>query len=190
MKTLIKKRIMMFLIRINVGDHMKVVNKIGEFIDKHIGLRVFKTAFAVCASLYVSMLLGSRSYFSGLAAVITMQSSISSSFEFGRNRIYATFMGICVALIFHMVGFLGMFAIFIGIMIVIRLCMVFHWKKSVSLACIVFILVMLFNPESSRFAHPYQYGLIRLVDTAVGVIISLLVNQYIFPPREDADHDS
>lgn len=168
---------------------MKIVKRIGESIDKYIGLRVFKTALAVCASLYVSKLLGSRSYFSGLAAVITMQNTISSSFEFGRNRIYATIMGICVALLFHMVGFLGMFAIFIGIMIVIKLCMVFHWKKSVSLACIVFILIMLFNPESSRFAHPYQYGFIRLIDTAVGVIISLLVNKYVFPPHEEEiDH--
>ena len=166
---------------------MKAVEKIGAFIDKHIGLRVFKTAFAVCASLYVSKLLGSQSYFSGLAAVITMQSSISSSFEFGRNRIYATIMGICIALIFHMVGFLGMFAIFVGIIIVIRLCMAFDWKKSVSLACIVFILVMLFNPQSSRFDHPYQYGFIRLIDTTVGVIISLLVNKYVFPPQEDMD---
>ena len=164
---------------------MNIYRKIGDVIDRYIGLRIFKTALAVCASLYISRFFGSQSYFSGLAAVITMQSSISSSFEFGLNRIYATVMGIGVALLFHLIGFLGMPAIFVGIIIVIKFCLIFHWKKSVSLACIVFILVMLFNPSTSRYAHAYHYGLIRLIDTAVGVVISLLINHFLFHPKEE-----
>lgn len=151
-----------------------------DIIDRHIGLRIFKTALSVCIAIYLSKILGHGSYFAGLAAVITTQNTIESSWEFGKNRIYATIVGIVVAFGFHLFGILAFYAIFIGIIIVIKICLKFGWKKSVSLACIVFIVVMMFNPSASRYISPYHYGLIRFIDTVIGVIISLLINQYIF----------
>lgn len=150
-------------------------------IDHYIGLRIFKTALSVFVAIYMSRILGHDSYFAGLAAVITTQNTIESSWEFGKNRIYATMTGLVVAFGFHYFGILGLFAIFIGIIIVIKICLKFQWKKSVSLACIVFIVVMMFNPSSSRYISPYHYGLIRFMDTVIGVIISLGINKYIFP---------
>lgn len=155
-----------------------------KLIDDYIGLRIFKTALSVFIAIYTSRILGHDSYFSGLAAVITTQNTIESSWEFGRNRIYATMTGLVVAFGFHYLGILGLYAIFVGIILVIKICLKFGWKKSISLACIVFIVVMMFNPQSSRYMSPYHYGLIRFVDTVVGVIISLLINKYIFPLEE------
>lgn len=109
----------------------------------------------------------------------------SSFVPIGRNRILATFTGLVVAIFFYVIEFTNIFAIFVGIIVIIKLCVRFNWKKSVSLACIIFIIVMMFSSLNSRYESVFHYGLVRFVDTVIGVVVSLFINRYVYPPRKD-----
>ena len=146
-----------------------------------IGMRTIKTGIAVSIGLFIAELIGLNSpLFVGIGAISTMQSSVSQSFEMGKNRILATVMGAAVALIIDF--FLPSNVIFLGlgIIIVIQILNILGWKHSVALAAIVFIAVSL-NQDIAILSSAYH----RTLDTFVGIVVGVLVNYFIATPNID-----
>lgn len=143
-----------------------------------IGMRTFKTGLSVALSLFIANLLNLNSpSFVGIAAIVSMQSSVNESLAAGKNRMLATFVGALVGLIFsyflpHNYFFLGL-----GIIVVIYVHNIFGWKQSLTLSAMVFLAIFL-NQEGSRLS----YAANRLLDTFIGIIVSTLVNYFIATP--------
>ncbi|MFY9213480.1 MAG: FUSC family protein [Tissierellaceae bacterium] len=151
-----------------------------QHIKKYkIGMRTLKTGLSVAVSLLISELLNLKNpSLVGIAAIVSMQSSVNESFVAGKNRILGTFVGALVGLIFSYLLPYNYFFLGLGIVVVIYLHNIFGWSQSLSLSAIVFLVVFLYQ-EDSRLI----YALNRLLDTFIGVVVSMLINYFIVPPH-------
>ncbi|SHH86208.1 FUSC family protein [Clostridium grantii] len=147
---------------------------------KKIGMRNIKTAIAVVLALGISRLMKTEyPFYSAIAAIISMQSSIIESFRVGKNRMLGTIVGAAVGLIFFLISPGNLILSGIGIVVVIYICDSLGWNKAVSIACIVFCVIM--TNLSGR--NPFFYSISRILDTFIGIIIAVAVNYIIKPPN-------
>ncbi|HZK00261.1 MAG TPA: aromatic acid exporter family protein [Tissierellaceae bacterium] len=150
-----------------------------QFIKKYrIGMRTIKTGLAVAVSLFIAQIFSLENpSFVGIAAIVSMQSTVNESVVAGKNRMLATFVGAIVGLVFSYFLPHNYFFIGIGIILVIYIHNLFGWKQSLTLSAIVFLAIFL-NEDTNRMF----YALHRLVDTFIGIIVSMLINYFIATP--------
>ena len=150
-----------------------------------IGMRNIKTALAasLCALLYYYL---ERSpAFACIGVIFGMGADMQDSFKGGFNRLFGTLIGGVVGmalfrLYLHFVPD-GEFTlllvpfVFVGTVLLILLCQMF-WVGGVQPGGVV-LCILLFNTPAATYV---QYATARILDTAVGVMIALLVS-YVFP---------
>ena len=154
-----------------------------KFNLQTIGARNLKTSLSVFICIIVFELLGrSSAFFACIAAMMCMQDTVENSYKMGKSRMIGTITGglvglalTFIALNFNITRFSGIIT-GIGIVITIYLLNVFNRKGSVSIACIVLIAIM----TNLHGKAPYAYAVDRIIDTFIGIIIALLINNYIY----------
>lgn len=151
---------------------------------KKIGMRNIKTALAVCICiLTIGYFKKSFPSFACIAAIITMDNTIYNSFEIGKNRIIGTFLGALIGLIFSLIfpsnEIFLVLIMFAGTSITIYLCDVLGYKKSISIACIVFMSII----NNVDHINLLTYSFNRLSETIYGILIAVLINYIIYPPN-------
>lgn len=149
-----------------------------------IGLRNIKTALAVLVCLCLFELLGRNPLYACIAAIVSMQPTVENSIREGANRLIGTaiggFMGILfllTKLVYYNI-WVYIFLTAIGIVFVIYLNLLLDKPGSVSISCVVF-LVILINAEmieNNTVPYSLEYAVNRIIDTAVGIMIGVLVN--------------
>jgi uncharacterized membrane protein YgaE (UPF0421/DUF939 family) len=145
-----------------------------------IGMRTIKTAFAVSLTIYISHLLNLDSpIFAGIAAILAMKASVSESLSIGKNRMLGTILGGIVALSFSYIAPTNILTIGIGIIIIIYICNLLGWKKSIELASIVFLSIIMNYEEGNRL----NYAIARTLSTLIGLVIGTVINYFIVPPK-------
>lgn len=148
-----------------------------------IGMRNIKTAIAIFVCLIISELLHLEyPFYAAIATIISMENSVTNSFMVGKNRMMGTFVGAGIGLIFAVIDPQNAFYCAIGIVLVIYICNLLKWNKSISIASIVFLAIML-NLQVG--GSPLLYGLNRIFDTLIGVSVAVVVNYLIFPPKHE-----
>lgn len=158
-----------------------------------VGLRNIKTALAVTVCMVIFQLIGrENAFYACIAAVICMKDTVSSSFTMGKNRLIGTIIGgvfgILIIFIMIKLPFLYSYNAFVtgfGIVGVIYTCNLFNKPGSVTIACIVLIGIMInySGPQS------YAYAIGRSIDTAIGIIVAILINKYFNPPEEKENNE-
>ncbi|HEX3046384.1 MAG TPA: aromatic acid exporter family protein [Bacillota bacterium] len=144
-----------------------------------IGLRNLKTALAVFICMLISKILKLEyPFFVAIAAIISMENSLSNSFKAGKSRMLGTIIGASIGLICALIRPGSALLSGIGIIGVIYLCNFLKWRKPISIAGIVFMAVMI----SLRGKNPFFYSINRITDTLIGIIVAVAVNYLIFPP--------
>lgn len=170
------------------------MRNIKKIIIPRVGMRIIKTALAVLITLLVIDLLFVRllhrtefvSVFAVVSAVLTIQDSIRSSFATAVERCIGTLIGVAVGMLFLTFDLLlnkniYLFYTFItvGTVLVIYGCKIFK-KAAASGLCVVVFIAVLFSRDES---NPYLAAGVRILETVIGVVIALLVNVLIFPPK-------
>ncbi len=147
---------------------------------KIVGLRNIKTAIAVFLCVIISWALKFEyPFYAAIAAIISMQSSVVESFTVGRNRILGTIVGAFIGFLCALIQPGNAFLCAVGLIVVVYICDSFNWNKSVTIACIVFMAIMLnLNGRS-----PMVYSINRIIDTLLGIMVAIFVNYFIFPPK-------
>lgn len=147
---------------------------------KKIGMRTIKTSISVfmCIVILENFNIASP-FYACIAAVICMQSSVFDSFTVGKHRMIGTSIGALIGFLFALISPGNPVLCLIGIICVIYTCTIFGRKKSVTIACIVFLAIM--TNLSGR--SPATYSTQRLIETFIGITISVLVNYFLFPPK-------
>ncbi len=150
-----------------------------QFNKKYkIGMRTLKTGLAVGVSLLLAQLLNLRSpIFVGIAAIVSMQSTVNESYAAGKNRMLGTFIGAIVGLGFAYLLPYNHFFLGIGIIVVIYVHNLFHWKQSISLSCIVFLAIF-----TNQDGAILSYATNRILDTLIGITVSVVINNFIAAP--------
>ena len=154
----------------------------------HIGMRNFKTAFAatLCALLYFPF--ERNPTFACIGAIFGVGNDMDNSKLNGGNRLFGTIIG----------GFLGMALfrlyiffypdgniqhlmfvfLFIGVILLIIISQFFQWPGAIQPGGVVLCIILFNTPVDSYIS----YSLNRMLDTAIGVIIALIINLLL--PRE------
>lgn len=146
---------------------------------KKIGMRTIKTALAVSLAIFISQLLNLKSpLFVGIAAIISMKSSVSESLTAGKSRMLGTIFGAMVAIVFSYITPTNVLSIGIGIIIIIYVCNLLGWTNAIQLSSMVFLVIVLNYDEGSRL----NYAIYRAADTLIGLIIGTLINYLVVPP--------
>lgn len=144
-----------------------------------IGMRNIKTALSVmiCIVIFQIFNMGSP-FYAAIAAIISMQSSVADSFKIGKYRMLGTFLGAFVGLVFALIGPSNPILIGLGVMIIIYVSNLLDWNKSISIAGVVFIAIMV----NLNGGSPFVYSLNRIIDTSIGIVVAVLINYFISPP--------
>ena len=152
-----------------------------------IGLRTLKTSLTAAALAAVYCLLQRNPAFACIGVIFGMGVDMKDSIKNGGNRLFGTLIGGLLSivlfwayLLFFPEGghtlYLSVF-LAIGIVILVQLCLRF-WPGGVQPGGVVLCIVLFSTPVDTYVT----YALNRIFDTAVGVLLALLIN-YLFPYR-------
>jgi len=155
-----------------------------------LGLRSIKTALAatLCALLY-AFLPGRNPTFACIGAIFGLGSDMGDSWRNGGNRLIGTIIGGFLGLGFYWVEhqfypdgnyFLRLPCLFLGVLVLISLSVLFRWPGAVQPGGVV-LCIILFNTPANHI----DYALNRMLDTGIGVLVALLVNQLL--PRQQLE---
>lgn len=148
--------------------------------DLRIGKRTLKTAIAVVLSLMIGRFVNlQQPLMAGFSAIVVMQSSLFSSLDQGKNRLLATITGAIVACIISWSGFTNYFTIGLGTIVIILICNIFDWKGSITLGCMVMLVILVDVGDRNALV----YAVNRTLDTFIGIAVGSLVNWFVFPPH-------
>lgn len=145
-----------------------------------IGMRNVKTAIAVLLCILILHPFQMESpFYACIAAVITMQNTVEDSYETGINRIIGTLIGAVIGLILCYISPQNSLLIFIGAVLVVYAANLLDKKGCTSIALIVFLAIMLNIAD----APPFYYSTMRVIETILGILVSVLVNTFMFNPQ-------
>ena len=126
--------------------------------------------------------------FACIAAVVVMQSTVADSVSSGKSRIYGTALGAVAGLLFLLINLsvpvhlLNILLIAIGVVFLIYVCNLLKLQNAVSISVITFLVILISIGQKS----PILYAVNRLLDTGIGIVISIFVNRYLnFPFKKE-----
>jgi len=167
-----------------------------------LGLRSAKTALAaMLTALLYAFLPGRNPTFACIGAIFGLGSDMKDSRRSGGNRFFGTIIGGFIGLGLYWLEhrlfpegcyWLRLPLIFVGVVILVCLCVLFHWPGGVQPGGVVLCIILFNTPP-----HHIDYAIDRMVDTGVGVLIALAVNYFLprqrlarwlhFPPEEQKE---
>ena len=144
----------------------------GKYRLPAVGMRNLKTALAAALCALAYYFLDRSPAFACIGAIFGMGADMEDSRRNGGNRLFGTMIG----------GLLGMalfriYLLVVGTVLLIILCQIF-WVGGVQPGGVV-LCILLFNTPVESYV---SYAVNRIVDTAVGVLVALLINSLI--PRD------
>lgn len=150
-----------------------------------VGMRNIKTACAVALCALIYFLLNRNPTFACIGAIFGMGKDFQSSKQHGGNRLFGTLIGGILGIILFGI-YLYIFPdgertlllvafVFVGTVLLIMLCQIF-WQGGVQPGGVM-MCILLFNTPADNYIN---YSLNRILDTAIGVVMALIVNGF-FP---------
>lgn len=157
----------------------------------NIGLRTLKTALAIFLCLLLSP---GEPFFACMTAVFCIQSTVNDSIQAALTRGLGTILGGVIGLIFlTLCRYVRTFEfpffatkliiyalIAFGIIITIHGLNLLKKPGWIPIGCIVFLAVTTANADKT----PVLYTFNRIAETLFGIVIGLLVNRFITPPKD------
>lgn len=146
-----------------------------------IGLRTTKTAAAVLISMTIVAFYGistSKMIFAMLGAMAAMEHSFQESVESCLTQVVGMILGACIGEIMLLLSLPSLVDIGVGIVVVITMYNVFRIRYSPTLPCLI---VVTMCTTTDPTVVPLTLALGRLWDTAIGLIVGMLINTLIFP---------
>lgn len=159
----------------------KVIEKKNRTV-KFLGMRVVKTVIAVYICFLINFIRKGLPFYSAIAAILCMQNDNTSSFEAGKSRMIGTLIG----------GIYGFLAIILIDCINIELFNYIHYlilslllipivytnvflkvNSSTYISCVVFLSITISHGGDIA---PMYFTLNRVIDTLIGIVISLIIN--------------
>jgi len=158
-----------------------------------IGMRIIKSSVAVLLCFVIFLIRGDGiPFYSAIAAVLCMQPYVSNSRKVAFNRTVGTFIGGIFGMVVMMIEnrfippeipilkYLLISAVIIPLIYVTVLVK----KTSASyITCVVFLCITV---SHGLDANPYLFTINRILDTLIGIFVSLGVNAFHLPRRKNS----
>lgn len=160
-----------------------------------IGLRLIKTAVAVFICCMIHIIRGEEGFlfYSVSTSVFCMQQFKNNSKASGKNRIFGTvngaFWGCLILLLNSYVIYespmsVKYFIISLAIIFVIYTSFILKKPGDSYFSCVVFLSATVSHITDS---NPYVFVFNRMLDTIIGIVVSLVVNSIEFPKKYHND---
>lgn len=132
-----------------------------------------KTGLSVAITVILGKLFKIDSlFYASIAAVICSQVDNIESIKVGIGRIYGTFIGALVGVVFYNYFTDSILMLGIGCMIIVFITQKYLKMSQSNIACIVFLAIMV-NIDGT---NPDHYIIHRITDTTLGVVVSIVVS--------------
>ena len=148
----------------------------------HVGMRNIKTATAATLCALIYLLIDRNPTFACIGAIFGTGSDMANSWLNGGNRLFGTIFGGLLGMglfsiyvqIYPQGGFepLMLLLLFVGVVLLILVSQLFRWPGAIQPGGVM-LCILLFNQPVQSYI---PYSLNRIFDTAVGVVIALLLN--------------
>lgn len=157
-----------------------------------IGMRIIKTIVSVFVSVIIVSLRNGTPLNSAIAAVLSTQDSQKETKKYGKNRIIGTFVGAIFAIFFvflvdefNIPLFTPIYYACMTLLLIpiIKLNLLLGLPGAVSSACITFLISLM--AYISQEDLKYLYVANRIIDTFIGVVITVIVNIALPDNREN-----
>lgn len=154
-----------------------------DFLDfRKLGMRNIKTAISVFICIVVLRLFTDNSpFYACIAAVITMQNTMENSIKVGISRMIGTLVGATVGVVLSTIYSNSTILTALGIVLVIYIANFLKKSSSTAIACIVYLAIMV----NMKYTTPFYYSLMRVIETFLGIIVAVIVNITVFPPKKE-----
>ena len=162
-----------------------------------IGMRIIKSALAVSLCMIINQFRGESGmvFYSQLAALWCIQEYRSNTISHAVQRIIGTVVGALFGLIYILVcppyvgrGTLGVIynvlLIFISVILVIYSTVLIHKKQASYFSCVVFLSIAINHIAD---INPYSFVWNRFLDTMIGIVVGLFINNLRICLRPDRD---
>lgn len=158
-----------------------------------IGARTLKTLISLTIIASVYSLIGRNACFACIGAVFGMGNTIRDGANAGGNRFIGTLVGGLIAIPFYWF-YHRETALFIptwiylpfGVLMLILICQFFHIGGGIHPGSVMFFVTLYTVPETAYIS----YIIARIIDTGVGVLLSLTINRLWPSPFEHHDEDA
>ena len=154
-------------------------------------MRVVKTVISVFISVIITTVMGGMPINSAVASVLTTQDTQDGSIKYGKNRILGTTVGAIFAIIFvFVVDFFDIklftvsyyFVMSILIIPIAKILLISKQKAAISSALITFLITLMSYISQSELKYIYVQS--RIIDTFIGVLVSIAIN-IVLPDNRD-----
>lgn len=164
--------------------------------ESPVGFRTIKTALSIFCCLLFYLLITpygfsntSDAFLACVTAIICMKDSVDESIKIGAYRLVGTFIGAVFGLLFLYISislqnpYLNILLISLSIIALITICMAIKCPQAVVICCVVFLFISLEQVDINPAIHSAK----RFADTAVGLVIAVLINRFLFNPERRPD---
>lgn len=127
--------------------------------------------------------------FGCVAAVICMQQTVRHSMSHGLNRLIGTIVGGVVGLFFFWInlnvwdGRLQILWVALGSVLAIWLVLLMKKPQACAICAVTFLIILVAVDRDT----PYLYAVNRMLDTALGIAVSVAVNRWVVPKSPEDD---
>lgn len=157
-----------------------------------IGMRMIKSSVAVflCFAIYLVRGEG-MPFYSAIAAVLCMQPYVSNSRTVARNRVIGTFIGGIagmLVMLFESRFIPAQFPILKYLLIAFMLIPLIYITvllKKPSASYITYVVFLSITVSHALDANPFLFGANRIIDTLIGIFVSLGVNAFHLPRKKN-----
>lgn len=151
---------------------------------KRIGYRSIKTVVAVVISFIAADIFpGLSAGMMAAAAITSINISIFNSFRSSYDRIMANVTALIVAFILQISGQSNPLGVAAGMFIIILISYAFNWQYYLGSATIFFVFVLEVPYYETQNLEVYAMN--RILDTIIGTVIGLIVNAFLYRPRQE-----
>ena len=150
-----------------------------------IGGRTTKTVIAVFLCFFVDTLRqSSQPFYAPIAAILCMQRNVEDSFRVALNREIATVIGGIWGMLYLLFernicciphGMLRYLLLSCMLVPIINFSVYLKQEKGTFLMCVVFLCITVIHENDQ---NPLAFGMERIVDTTIGILIALIINQF------------
>lgn len=139
--------------------------------------KAIKAAISVFICVLISNYFKLRyPFFVALPAIMPISFSVQETMKAGVNRMLGTIIGAAVGLAMAVLLPGNPLLSAIGIIVIVYLCNFIRWGSTASIAGLVFISIML----GIKGEEPLVYSIERIVNTFMGIMVTLIVNNLLF----------
>jgi uncharacterized membrane protein YgaE (UPF0421/DUF939 family) len=149
-----------------------------KWIEFTFGKRILKTAVSVFLTAFVCQWLGWPVIFAVIAAIVSIEPTVNSSIKKGIIRLPAAAIGAAFAMLFDYLFGQVPLSFALSALFTIYVCHLLRWDDAIIIATLTSVAMI-----SITYDHFLLSFFTRIGTTAIGIIISTIVNYFLLPPN-------